>query len=339
MFFFCYNLLFKSFYDIICRINGGFIMNICVKVAEASNRFERCNTDLKRKYLIKNIETINTIMKHAPGYCGSFGTGYPFYVLNSKLEGMLPIIEEQIRYNNELYNETKESSYWPCEGCLNTIGSSMPDLKQICKPCPKVSDTLKPRKVINRLPDVDMWMICEDGKIEEAKNRLCKLFEEFDMHTSDVDPIASINDLNEIVAELTSGKMPKKYLPLDIHIIEYSKFSRLLDEISFTLINAVKTDQIPYLPIHPISLRKTWQYDDMAYNFVLDYLLSLTPFNWEDTLNRKFALSKSFISSKLSDDDFKKLLSLVAPDSVKRRFETPQLQKRYERRFESWIKE
>ena len=30
----------------------------------------------------------------------------------------------------------------------------MPDLKRICKPCPQVKDSIKPRKVINRLPDV-----------------------------------------------------------------------------------------------------------------------------------------------------------------------------------------
>ena len=55
----------------------------------------------------------------------------------------------------------------------------MPDLKRICKPCPQVKNSIKPRKVINRLPDVDMWMICADGKLEEAKATLVKLFNNY----------------------------------------------------------------------------------------------------------------------------------------------------------------
>jgi hypothetical protein len=37
-------------------------------------------------------------------------------------------------------------------------------------------------------------------------------------------------------------------------------------------------------------------------------------------------------------DDLNEILMKVAPDSVKRRFETPQLQKTYEKRMESWKK-
>lgn len=50
-------------------------MNICIQAADASTRFEKNNTELKRLYLIKNIDTINSIMARTPGYCGSFGTG------------------------------------------------------------------------------------------------------------------------------------------------------------------------------------------------------------------------------------------------------------------------
>ena len=71
-------------------------MNICVEAAETSNRFEKNNTELKKNYLLHNVNTINIIMSRAPGYCGSFGTGYPFYVLDSNLEGNLPLIDEQI---------------------------------------------------------------------------------------------------------------------------------------------------------------------------------------------------------------------------------------------------
>lgn len=314
-------------------------MNTCVNAANLSTRFEKLNNQLKKEYLIKNINIINTIMFHTPGYCGSFGTGYPFYVLDNKLEGELPVINEQIRYNEELLNEACDIDYWPCEECLTTRGSWMPDLKKICKPCPQVKDSIKPRKVINRLPDIDMWMICADGKVEEAKIVLVKLFDNYGMHTSDIDPVRTINEMEDIVSDLEKGKMPSKMLPLDIHIIEYSKFANLLDEIPFSLLSAAEEGQVPYLPIHPISLRKTWQHDDEAYNFALDYLLSITPFNWEKKLERKFELSKKIVGNSFSKEEFNSLLMNLASDSVKRRFQTPQLQKTYEKRIESWKKE
>lgn len=35
------------------------IINICEKVVDASNKFERCNTELKRKYILDNIKLLN----------------------------------------------------------------------------------------------------------------------------------------------------------------------------------------------------------------------------------------------------------------------------------------
>lgn len=314
-------------------------MNMCVKAASASTRLEKLNNDLKREYLIKNINLINAIMSHTPGYCGSFGTGYPFYVLDENLEGQLPVIAEQIRYNDELITEASDVNCWPCEECLAIRGSSMPDLKMICKPCPQVNASIKPRKVINRLLDVDMWMICADDKVEEAKATLVELFKNYGMHTSDVDPVRTIDEIDGIVSDLEAGKMPTRMLPLDIHIIEYSKFASLLDEIPYSLVFAKEEGNIPYLPIHPISLRKTWQYDDEAYNFVLDFLLSITPFNWERNLESKFEFDKTIIGQAFSMEDLKSMLMLVAADSVKRRFETPELPKTYEMRMRTWKKQ
>ncbi len=313
-------------------------MNTSVKAANASTRFEKLNTDLKRRYFIKNIERINTIMEHTPGYCGSFGTGYPFYVLDENLQGELPVIEEQLRYNQELYDAGCNHCEWACEECLKTRGSRMPDLKMFCKPCPQVEDAVKPRRVLNRLPDVDMWMICEDDKIPMAKKAMVELFKSYGMHTSDVDPVGTVDEIEEITSQLEHGKMPEKMLPLDVHIIGYSEFASLLDEIPFAMFNAMDNNVTPYLPIHPHSLRKTWQHDDTAYNFVLDYLLSITPFNWDKKLDKKLQLSRRIVKNFFTDDDLKTILAKVAPESVERRFKTEALQKSYERRVSSWTK-
>lgn len=311
-------------------------VNICEVAANASNTFEKNNTELKRKYIKKNIDIINYIFRSMPGFCGSFGTGYPFYVLNSNMSGNLPIIEEQLRYNNELIMEANDCIIWPCLECLKKNSSLMPDLKQICKPCLMVKDSLKPRKVINRLPDIDMWMICEDAKVDEVKEKLVKIFNVLDMHTSDVDPVETIKEVAEISKDIEMGIMPEYYLPLDVHIIEYSKIKDLIEKVPFCLIDAYKNKKNPYLPIHPISLRKTWQYDDMAYNFILDYLFSLTPFNFENTLMEKLKMTRSFINNTFTQEQLLFMLDEVAPDSVKRRFENNELKKCYSRRIKTW---
>ena len=69
--------------------------------------------------------------------------------------------------------------------------------------------------------------------------------------------------------------MPSYSLPIDIHIIEYSKIYELLCQIEGEIQYSVNTGHMPYLPILPHSLRKTWQYDDEAYNFILDFIYSI----------------------------------------------------------------
>lgn len=313
--------------------------NLVREAARASTLFENTNTDLKRRYLIKNIDAINSIMKRMPGYCGSFGTGYPFYALGKGLEGSLPIIPEQIRYNDELFAAAAENGdTWTCARCLSRTGSCMPDLKQICKPCPKQNSELKPRKVLNRLPDVDMWMICEDSKIEEAKKKMVQLFEYVNMHTSDVDPVRTIGEISEIANDLSAGKMPHTMLPLDVHIIERSKMDFLISNMPFELNAAVNDNSKPYLSIHPYSLRKTWQKDDEAYNFVLDYMYTLTPFNWDNELQGKLDLSRQVIGAMFSEEDMESILHKVSSPAVERRFQSPELQKRYKERVGSWKK-
>ena len=321
-------------------------ISFCSEVAQISTDFEKCNTNLKKEYLIKNIEKIHAIMSSIDGYCGTFGTGYPFYALErdkgTNLVGNIPVIREQIRYNNELAANEKmsEKNLWYCASCLSTCGSTMPDLKQICKPCPKMDDELKPRKLLNRLPDIDMWVICKDEYVEAAKRKLPLVFEHYDMHTSDVDPLKTIDDIAEITKDLQNGVMPEKLLPLDVHIIEYSKMKSLIEEVPIVIEQYSKSDgQIaPYLPIRPHSLRKTWQHDDTAYNFVYDYLHSLTPIDWEEELNEELNNSRKIVSNLLNYEQFLDMLLGVAPDSQKRRMETKQLQKRYKERIREWKK-
>ena len=54
------------------------IQEIAERTARSSTDFETTNTDLKRKFLIWNIESFNIIASTISTSKGSFGTGYLF---------------------------------------------------------------------------------------------------------------------------------------------------------------------------------------------------------------------------------------------------------------------
>lgn len=320
--------------------NDYYSMNIISEVVKISNEFEMCNSEIKRKYFIKNISLYNSVIENVVGNCGSFGTGYPFYALEKQLTGTLPIINEQILYNNQLSDAVKESdrTMWSCSVCLSQNAHIMPDLKQICKPCTTMDQELKPRKVLNRLPDIDMWMVCEDNLVDDAADHLIRLFNENNLTSSDIDPVQTIFDILEITKDLKKKTMPKKNLPLDTHIINYSTFSSLIEKVPLVLWQASINDEIPYLPIHPLSYRKKWQYDDAAYNFIHDYLSSLTEYDLNFDLKQKLSETRNIIANSYSTEKLYKYLIATGPDSVQRRHETPELKERFYERVKTWQK-
>lgn len=320
--------------------NLEYPITICSDMADISTRFEKNNSMLKTNYYIKNIQMYNSIVKSAEGFRGTFGTGYPFYALDGNLSEKLPIIDEQIRYNEELKQEVQKSgkSIWTCGLCLKRNESIMPDLKQVCKPCPRMVDGLKPRKVINRLPDVDMWTICDDNKIEENKKRLAQEFKNNHYLSSDINPTETFKNVEEIVTDLEQGKMPFKYLPLDAHIVGYSDFVSLVAFLPYEMDRAHAAGEVPYLPIHPWSYRKDWQKDDVAYNFIFDYLYSLTEFECDPLLKYQLTTSRNQLVNKYGVDYLYDTVLSVSSDSVKRRLKTKEVQSCLKERLSKWKK-
>lgn len=313
-------------------------LRIARVAALASTEYEYANNEVKRQYLVKIIELYNSIVRDLNGFAGSFGTGYPFYSLNTDLTGKLPIINEQTRYNTELaravYAAKGES--WPCQKCLQKRGHKMADLKTECIPCTKVDNILKPRKVINRLPDMDLWMVCHQEQIEENKKIIVNRLHQNGLYSSDVDPIQIIQDVKEIAGDLTQRRMPSKFVPIDTHIIDYETLLSLIEQIPETLAKAMESGEIPYLPIHPISYRKDWQQDDVPYNFVHDYLSSFTSFNFEPTIREKLENTRKIISKLYTIDELYNFLLMSGPDSAKRRNECPALRKTFEKKVAEW---
>ena len=316
-----------------------FSMDYCQKSVEASSIFETNNTDLKRLYILENIKKFNNMAKYVSNYNGTFGTGYPFYALDSDLKGKLPIIEEQLRYNKELLEKIKESNkiIWLCGKCLEEQGETLPDLKQICKPCPRIDNELKPRKIINRLPDIDMWIVSEKKNVEQTKEEMTKLFDSFDLYPSDINPIRTMQDIIDISENIVQGTMPDKNLPLDAHIIDKETLIDLIENVPKTLKESI-SENTPYLPIHPQSYRKKWQYDDEAYNFIYDYLSAFTPFNCDCDIMEVLVDSRKKVSSDFTNDELFKFLYSSATDANKRRFESKSLKKTFNERMETWRK-
>lgn len=315
-------------------------INICREAAQISNEYEKNNTGLKKEYIIRNIMLYNSMAEMVSGYKGSFGTGYPFYVLNKGFKGDLPVIDEQLRYNEELIKAVENSKYttWTCAECLSKNGTTMPDLKQICKTCPNMDNALKPRKVINRLPDIDMWMVCEDSYVQEVMEKLINLFNENNMQPSDINPLQTIMDIKEITECLKNGIMPEKMLPADAHIINYSTLHSLIEQVPFTIKHSLEEGNIPYLPIHPLSYRKKWQYDDAAYNFIHDFLSSLTEFSFEGDLQQLLDETRNIVASEYSFEQLYNILLTTGPESVERRHKTLQLKTAFKGRIDSWKK-
>ncbi len=317
-----------------------FIKSIVNESANASTLYENTNTGLKKEYLKINVNKINEIFKKTNGFKGSFATGYPFDILDKNFNGNLPIIKEQIRYNEELISHSMgiEHKVWNCSECLKMNYESMPDLKQICKPCPNMNDELKPRKVINRLPDLDMWILCDDYDIESVAKQLTELFHKENMRTSDIDPLATIRDVRIIASDLSHDVMPTVYLPLDVHIISEKTIEDLLIMVNEKLISSFEEQKVPYLPIHPLSYRKIWQKDDVAYNFIFDYLSSFTLFESSKLIEHLLKTSRKTTTENFDYDELYKLLICSCGDAHKRRYENEELQNSFERKMIKWKK-
>lgn len=234
-------------------------MDLIQKTVEASTSFENADRKLKKEYLLKNINTFKKVTEVLPGFRGAFGLGYPFYALGKDLEGELPYIKEQIRYNNKLLDEFLDNSYdnvWHCEKCLQANMDNMPDLKKVCYKCPVVPKKIKPRKVINRLPDMDFCLVVEDGYEEVSKIKLLDIFDKNGFYTSDVNPLKTINDVYEISEDLKKGEMPSKFVPIDVHLFSYEELYMLIEKVGEVIQLAEENGIKAYLPTLPDSLRK-----------------------------------------------------------------------------------
>lgn len=316
-------------------------MNIINKAVISSTRFEEENGELKKIYLLNYIKKYKEIVATLAGYNGFFGLGYPFYALGNNCQGHLPLIDEQFRYNFELFlvfYEHFNNEVWPCEFCLKEKLKDMPDLKKICYKCPDVPKEISPRKVINRLPDMDLCLVVKDGYEEAIKEQLLHLLEKNGLETSDIDPLGTIEKVYRIASDLKKGKMPSEYIPLDTHLFKYNTLYDLISEVEPTIDKALRTGKAPYLPTFPDSLRKVWQQDDTAINFVFDFLYSFTEYDFDPILLQKLKETRKLIAEKYTNEQLEKIIMDTGPESMNRRYKCKTLKSRFNERINLWRK-
>ena len=212
----------------------------------------------------------------------------------------------------------------------------MPDLKIICKPCQKIDNSIKPRKVINRLPDLDMWTIAEDGKTSEVSAQLARALQVSDIYPSDISPYKTILEFTNISKDITEGRMPSKFLPIDTHIVEASQLKELIEKVPEIIRNSKRTNTTPFLNIHPLSYRKTWQYDDTGYNFIFDFLFSFNIFTQNKELLDAIKESRITIANENTPEELISIVHLISSPSVQRRMKTIEIQEALKERFASW---
>jgi hypothetical protein len=302
-------------------------------VARLSSMYELENTALKKAYTQHEIELIKNVFKLSKYYRGTFGTGYPFYAVGEDMSHNLPIILEQLRYNNELIEQCRKQDtiLWACLNCLEERIDDFPNLKIYCKYCIDSPNELKPRKVINRIPDLDIWCVAGKGTTIKICEELSPLLEQATLTTSDVNPLQTFKDLKEIVMELQSGKMPTKHLPIDIHVVEEEILNHLIEMVP----GSIGTGNLDLL-IYPYSLRKDWNYEAEGYNFIQDFLGSFSDLGLPSETQKKLCESRNKLAKRYSVDELYAILMETATDSTKRRYETVQLQEVFKEKVKKW---
>ncbi len=335
------------------------ISDIVGMAVSASNNFEGLGETegaaYKRRYIQNIYNLYRQVGRSSNHALGMFTTGYPGYNL------ALSEIGEQYRYNHELLKQIKElgieSMTWKCGGCLMDNYHKMPNLKQICYPCQSISDAVKPRKIINRLPDLDVWFVYDDAQKFfqfEAETNAIFLSHEIErelakrnLYTSDVDPIRTINDMYEISESLKKFTIPKTNLPVDVHLVGINYLKNLIQSVPEYMVYRLSGEP-GELKINPYSLRKTWEFDEAGYNYIFDFLLSFTvvplkkekgEYDYVSEENELISLvneTRKLIVNHFDVDEIYSVLQSVSGLPAKRRLETQNVQDEFLAKLLNW---
>ena len=135
---------------------------------------------------------------------------------------------------------------------------------------------------------------------------------------------------------LKNGVVPNLFLPIDAHIIEYSTLKKLIERVPAELAESKQEKKKPFLPIHPKSYRKQWQYDDEAYSFIYDYLSAFKEFNFPQELQKSLDNSRTKVVSEHTPPELFNFLLQSANKASFRRFQSIKLENIFLQKIAEW---
>ncbi len=348
------------------KLNAQSTINDVVNCAvQASDLFEELGRtkrgfEIKKRYIQSNYALYKEVGRACKSAVASFTTGYPGYDL------ALKEIDEQYRYNHELLRQVQTlglgNMVWKCGGCLIENYHKMPNLKQICYPCTATSAEIKPRKIINRLPDMDMWFVFDDSnlfqgntikKIENNVRLMGEISTELpkkNLYTSDINPLESINNMYEATKDLSKNKIPKINLPVDVHVVGLNYLKDLIENVPNYMFAKLNDNVSGDLKINPVSLRKSWEFDPEGYNFIYDFLASFTiipmskgngRIKYNDIESDLISLvnqTRQKVVEIFDEEEIMKVLMAVSGPASIRRLKTPSVTEEFYKKLANWKK-
>jgi len=169
------------------------------------------------------------LRQRVPQVRGGFGVGFPFHSTTSS--GELVANPEFDSYNLGFIDtitkakQLSRTALWECSPC-QTEADFTPTS---CSDC--TLTTLKPREVMKAMPDVDMFIVCEDispatlATIQDAAI-------EGGFTQSDFDATGAIKRIGSILDSFADSAKPADYFPVDIHAVQEKPMIEALQDIA-----------------------------------------------------------------------------------------------------------
>lgn len=302
-------------------------LKYALTLATAFNEDERSH---KGEYLRQQFHDFELAVRQTPGYLGVFGTGYPFYAWNES--GGVHAVDEISRFTTSYLSkieadEARSIGMWPCAACQ--CGNGLPDLKTYCRPCENV--TYKPRDLFKALPDVDLWVVT-DEITQEREEQIEASVRQVGFYTSDENIKGALDTTVGVMQGIANGEIPRERLPADLHIISKVQLLKAIRSVPQELL---RTDTPGNIPVSPRSLHMAWEDPDEPYDFLKDFLFSLTPSGWQDAelvaeLNYSRRIAHVALNGNVADR-----VAALAPKEA-RQLETPGVRQLLEARVANW---
>lgn len=281
------------------------------------------------QYLLGEFEDFASAMQDMSGFEGVFGTGHPFYALDTdKSVTDIPEIGRFIEATRVkvIQDSWRYAGNWACSGCQ--VETDLPDLKQFCKPC-RVVD-LKPRDVFKALPDLDFWVVVDSNSEEIEEDIRCRS-QNAGFYQSDISIHRSIESTNRVLKAVNNGQKTNDRLPIDLHIVEKKELLKAIDQLECLDPN----EQKAFIPIQPRSLHVTWERADQPYNFALDFLLSMTDLKFSPELQNKIIGARHKVAEKFTNGQLIDMIFDTDPKSA-RQLADPAMMRILANRLNNW---